>query len=485
MRFYLLKKIARNKVIQYVFSRYFTYIIQFINSILVAIYLGPYYLGIWGFINLVIQYFAQFNLGVSQSFNALGAIHKNDKDYVSKLFGATIMILSIISLLTIFLFYLNYFFGGEIGYKYNFSEYAPLVCIIAILNYITPACLSLLRIYGNIIVIAITQSLLPLMTFLLLHFYRDKDLLDALVWVILFSSIIGLIFCFINSPFKIKFTFERSLFKSIAKKGIHLFLYSTCFYFIILSTKSIISYKYSVEEFGYFTFSFSLGNAILLLFDSFIFLIFPKVINRLAHSESDEALLVVEKARMDYITLSHLLGHVAILLFPIFIYFIPKYSETISTFNLIALSLIVYTQCFGFRELLIAKGKDRTLGLIALVSLLINIAVAFVLIYIVKVPFNLVIISTMIAYLCFLGLVIYFSRKLLGLENSFSLILKIGFPIRLLIPFVISLFLSLMTFSSVLYLIPLIIYIFLNIRFLMNLKLTLVKILNRPEVIDI
>ena len=45
----------KNPAILYMLSRYGTYAIQFVNSIFIAVYMGPYYLGIWGFINLIIS----------------------------------------------------------------------------------------------------------------------------------------------------------------------------------------------------------------------------------------------------------------------------------------------------------------------------------------------------------------------------------------------------------------------------------------------
>ena len=79
------KKIFSNKAILYVISRYATYIIQFINSLFIAIYLGPFYLGIWGFINLVIGYISQLNFGISNSVNVIISVNKQNDAYVQKI----------------------------------------------------------------------------------------------------------------------------------------------------------------------------------------------------------------------------------------------------------------------------------------------------------------------------------------------------------------------------------------------------------------
>lgn len=483
----LVKKITSNKVLQYVFSRYFIYFIQFLNSLLIAVYLGPFYLGIWGFVNLVIQYCEQLNFGISQSFNALGAIHKEDKVYVSNLFSVTLICLGILGGLTGLLFFLNDALQLGFGEKYNFSQYAFVIMIAVILHYFIPAFLSLLRIYGNISIIAIVQSIQPVLVFLTLHFWKGEALLNMLVWTFLFSFSISIVLCLIKAPIPIKIwvNVDASLIKTLLKKALYLFLCTGCFYFILLSTKGLISINYSVEQFGYFTFAFALGNAILLLFKSFVFLIFPKVINRLAHSESHEAMDVVNKARVDYVTLAHIVGHIAIIGFPIFVLLFPNYSETVVVFNLIVLSLVVYTHCFGYQELMIAKGRDRLLGYIAFFALIVNLLLAIFMIYVLKVSFEFVILSTMVAYLVFLSLLVYWSRKILDLKPSYKEMTRAIFPIRLLIPFVVSLLLSIYGFSVWFYILPIVLFIVLNKRYLLNLKSTFMRILNNPTIVDI
>lgn len=470
---------------QYVLSRYFVYFIQFLNSLFIAIYLGPFYLGVWGFINLTVQYFEQINFGVTQSFNAIGAIYKEDKQYVSKVFSTSLFTMMGVAALAFSFFVLNSKLEWNIGDKYNFKIYGPYVCLIAVLGYFTPLFLNLLRIYGNVLLIALSQSITPVLTFIVLHFFKEEALVLVLLKVLLLSPIITLILAYIKSPIKITFYFDYSLFTQLIEKGIYLFFYSGCFYFILLSTKSFISHKYTVEEFGLFTFSFSLGNVILLLFKSFVFLIFPKVINRLAHAENDKVLLVIENARRDYVSMAHLTGHFAILLYPLFIYFFPKYIDTVIAFNIIVLSLVVYTHCFGFQELFIAKNKDRTLGVLALISLLVNLIGLVILIYVIQVSFHYVILATMFSYVTFLILLIIYSRRLLDIETNLKSVFKMAFGIKLLTPFIISMLFSVLKLSNYYYIIPLIIYLVLNFNSLLTLKDTFKKILNKPEVIDI
>lgn len=71
----------------FLFTRYITYGLQLVNSILLAIVLGPFYLGIWGFITLMIQYFNQFNFGIAHYFNVVASIKKGDKKLIATFLG--------------------------------------------------------------------------------------------------------------------------------------------------------------------------------------------------------------------------------------------------------------------------------------------------------------------------------------------------------------------------------------------------------------
>ena len=76
----LFKKIFSNKIFIYLGSRYVTYGLQFFVSLIIASRLGPYYMGIYGFISLLLNYVGQFNLGIPHSLNVLLVHHKGEDE---------------------------------------------------------------------------------------------------------------------------------------------------------------------------------------------------------------------------------------------------------------------------------------------------------------------------------------------------------------------------------------------------------------------
>lgn len=481
----IIKKALTNKVLHYVFSRYATYFIQFINSLFIAVYLGPYYLGLWGFITLVIQYLNQLNLGISHSVNAIISIHKNKEWYVQKVIGTSLTMLAGLSVVVILFFVANNVFHWDIGSKYNFSTYAPAVAAIGILAYFNTLFSNIFRVYGKVLEIAINQSAFPILMLITILFFRGENLLWALVGANLLSFIVSLAIYLIRKPIDLKPIYIPRLIKKIQIKGWHLFVYNTSFYLIVISTRTFVSAYYKVEEFGYFTFAFALANTILLLLNSFSYLIYPKILNRFANSNELSSITLLAKLRDTYITSSHLLVYLALLFFPLFLLLLPQYSNSSGAFSLIALTIVLYSNSFGYSGLLIAKGFEKDLGLLSFVALLINLAIVFILTQIIKVHFSMVILGTMSTYLIYVFTLTQKGRKYLKINSSIQETLKDALPFRLMAPYLLATGIAVSKITSWAMLAPLVLYLALNYKVLISIKNQIAQLILRPNSIDI
>lgn len=479
------KKIFSNKAILYVISRYATYIIQFINSLFIAIYLGPFYLGIWGFINLVIGYISQLNFGISNSVNVIISVNKQNDAYVQKIIGNGISMIIGLSFFIMLFFLVSRVMNLNIGEKYHFNSFIVPVCIIAILTHLNGYFSTIFRVYGKIFAIALNQSLFPVMTLLIIPFFRGENLLWAMVLVNCVSFIASFILFFIQRPFSIKPHFDWETVKYIQKRGWHLFVYNASFYLILLTTRSFVSGNYTVPEFGYFTFSYSLANAVLLLLSSISFLIFPKMLNRFALSDNYHSQEILETVRSAYISLSHLLIHFVIMVFPLFIYFFPDYQQASSVFKVTALTVVLYTNSFGYQGLLMARGFEKTISIIAFCALLLNIALSAFFVYAANVSFEYVIIATLITYLVYVFLLGTYGRKVLGLTSNFIATAKDTYPLRMMIPFFISFLLVVLSLPDIYFVIPFFVYSFLNFKDVLKIKEIIIKVIENPNFVDI
>lgn len=481
----LIRSAFKNKVIHYISSRYVTYFIQFINSLLIAKHLGPYYLGVWGFITLIIQYLNQINLGIPHSTNAIISIHKKKEWYVEKVIGSSLTMIIGLSIILIICFVGNYLFNINLGAKYSFNTYAPAVLLIGILAYFNTIFSGIYRVYGKLFEIAFNQTSYPVITLVTILLYKGKNLIWALVLAYLFAFLLSFILYIYRSPVKIKPILICRLIKKIQIKGWHLFLYNTSFYLIMISTKSFISAYYPIEEFGYFTFAFALANVALLLLQSFSFLIQPKLLNRFASASIESISKILNLVRDAYITTSHLLIHIVILIIPIFLTFFPQYHASKDAFRIIALTVVLYTNSFGYSGVLISKGKERNLGLIAIFALIINVLLLYFLINYLHVSFNKAVISTICAYFLYVLLVGVHSNSILYYRLSFSNYFFKIFSIKLFIPYFTSLFLALSSSHDYYFIIPIILFIIFNRKSFKHIKKILQDIVLRPHLINI
>ena len=300
-------------------------------------------MGIWGFVLFLLNYFQQFHFGIVNSFNVLYVQHRDEKQECDNYTGNSLLLVSYLSAMIICL-YVAYLIFGFAGFeKYHTDRYMLWICVIAILQHYTNFFINLFRVKNLLNHVTFCQSIVVILNFVCVFFFKDELLIKALIAGYVIGNMMAVVLAFISGVMPnlrvISINWQYQL--DVLKKGFYLFLYNSCFYFIIISIRTIISGFYSVEEFGMFTFSFSLAHAILLLMEALSFIIFPKVLRKLSSSITDEVKHTIVYLREIYITSAHFLIYLALPLFPLLLYFFPKYDGALTALNLIALSIII------------------------------------------------------------------------------------------------------------------------------------------------
>lgn len=481
-------KIIFNKVILFIFFRYVAYIVQFANSLIIASILGPAYLGVWGVISLALQYLAQINLGIPYSSNVMLSIHRTEKrgeKENEQTFNSAIFIICCLST------FLLLIYGGiklsniNLSFKYNLTDYLPYIFLITIITHFNNIFNNLYRVYNKLQPIIFAQTIIPIATLIFLMLLKEKTDIFTLLNIMIAGGLLSLFVFIILSPLKVKVYINKAEIKILLFKGLFLFIYNASFYLIMLSTRGLVSSYYKVEEFGYFTFAFTIGSAALLFLDSFSFLIYPKLINRLNNSVSDKAIQILETIRKDYILVSHLILHCLILVFPFIVSFFPAYQASIVVFNFIALTFMLQVNNFGYSSLLIARNKEKKLALATLFTLVLNILIVYCLIYIVNVGYQYALIGTMAAYYIYNAILLSKSIKELKVKISkidfISKIMSIG----ILIPLTISALLSILNLPVYYYCIPIILLVILNFKSFIYVVKTIITIIKNPNIINL
>lgn len=478
-----IKKIVSNKVVWYIFSRYFVYFISFLASMIMAAKLGPYYLGIWGFATLLLRYFQIVDLGLGSSTTVFLVKNKGNAIEQAKYEKAALFILLMMFLGVIIVGLYYYLFGISIFDKYHLENLFYVICLIAIFQYFNYYALCVSRVKGKIFEFTFNQSIGQILTFIGVFLASGEKLL----YILFISCFIGQLLSTLvyltkkSIDFSGKLEFARS--KKILNKGVFLFIYNFCFYMILMSTKTIVSRYYSIEEFGYFTFSCTLANAAMLLLSAFSSLITPKLLDKFNTNNATLITSTVRTIRINYVYFSHGIMYIALACFPVLLLFLPKYQDTFIAINLTSLATLLYSNSFGYISFLTIKNKEKTIALISSISFIVNVILAFVLARVFYVSYEYVIISTLISYFLFTCLIVYRGKKLLGVKQTFKNLLEDVFPVKLLIPYVAA---SIVTFlnNGLLMLIPLFLFIILNLKEICEIYNSFRKILVNPSVVD-
>lgn len=480
-----IKKILFNKIFVYLGSRYATYAVQFLVSVLVAARLGPYYLGIYGFITLILNYMGQFNFGIPHSLNVLLVHNKDSKPVCDQYIGNSLLFYTILSIMLLVAYAFIKVLGISLNGKYPMDEYLLIVILTGILTYYNYIITTVLRFRNKVNQLSIVQSLNVFLQLIAVLLLEKEQLVFALVLCLLLSCLIsiGIAAGVKVLPALMALKPIKGVMQGLLHKGFYLFLYNSCFFFILLSIRSVISANYSIEDFGLFTFSFTMAHAALLLLESLMSIVFPKVIDLLSTKDYVQIKNVINKVRVAFISSSHFVIYIAMTLFPLLIIFMPKYENSITSLNLVALAILMNTNSYGYSTFLISQNKEKISAKISIISLVLNIVLALVLTHIINVRFSYVILATMITYLYFSFATVWEGNKLLGVQG-FKETLKNFFPIKLLIPYLMALVIGMLEIEYLIW-IPLVLFVIINFSDLKSLVGMAKKLANNPNIADV
>ncbi len=173
--------IIKNKVVFYLFSRYFTYFIEFLTSLIIAAKLGPFYFGVWGSIILVLNYFQQIHFGIANSANVMLVHNINDQFKCRIYISNSLILVTYLSIIVMGLYVLNLLFNFSFFEKYGISKYVLSICVIASLQYYRMLFINIFRVYNNLNYVIFAQSIIILLNFSVLFLFGREALINWLI----------------------------------------------------------------------------------------------------------------------------------------------------------------------------------------------------------------------------------------------------------------------------------------------------------------
>ena len=476
--------VFKNKIFWYLASRYMVLGIQFLASIFLAVKLGAYYFGIWSFILLLVNIGSACNWGIGSAATILLVQNKEDQSLCSRYTFNSLLLVLLTFIPPVLIVGYDRIIGIPVLAKYHLGNLIYAVTAIILLQYVCSFFINVFRVKNRIVEIIIQQSLWPVCMLLAVFFAQGKNLLTLLTVSYIAALLIPVIIfiskkqvCFTGKP-------EKSLMKEIAKKGFFLFLYNACFLFIVLTTKLQVSYFYSVQEFGYFAFAFALAQGIMLLLDSLIFLLFPKMIDMLKGNDTQKIIAGIDLLRKNYILPLHLLFYTVLAASPLFFYFLPQYAQSYRPFVLILFTLLMYSHCFGYNSYLLAQNNEKEFAGIVFCALILNNILIFLLIKS-GCSMELSILGTLISYVFYsIGVNCYALYCLK--ERNLAIYIKQNIPCKLSLVYCTTILLLILSEQKkLLFILPLLLFIILNVHDIRELAKKTTALIKNKELINI
>jgi O-antigen/teichoic acid export membrane protein len=473
----IIKLAFKNEAFIFIIGKYFSYCLQFLNAILIAKILGPYEFGIYGFVLLVVGYIRYINPGAHYAVNVELATHDRQNIKQANNIASNGLIISLASAVFLVIFAMAiYFSDTTIFPKYEFNNYlflTVLICIVIIVNLFF---VNVFRSYSKFYQILGYLFFPQLFLFIMLFAAPDENKVSWLFYGFLSGHLLACIFFLAGYPLKLKLILNFQLQNVLFRRGIALAFYNASFYFIMISSRTIVSIFYDVESLGLYSFANSVAQAAILILGVVGFVFFPKILNRLKGNDLDghETISLLKNIRQSYISASYFIVFAVIVVYAFLMVFMEQYKASELAFLFLILMQLLISKVFGYSHILIARGYEAQIAKYAFITVLINIGLSLGLIYLFAIDFSGVALCTFLSVFFYVYRVIYKGRLILNENTKFFVVLKEIFPLRFIIPLCALIFEKVFIDSLYTSVFPFILLLLMNYRVM---KETLMKFL--------
>lgn len=426
----------KKKEITFITLRYFSFILMAARGLLLAYYLGPLLLGVYGYIMLYQQYLSYSSLGLNYSINSELAVLKDDnkdEEYVliNSAFTGLLYISFFIILISILIYYLKIqLFPFTESYKY-----VLILAPLSILINFQQIFVNVFRVQKKLTPIILGECLLSIGLFLLIFFFKGVTLINVVFYgwiVILFLTII-----IYNVIYEGTIRYNNSKIKYLLKSGLPLLIYVFSYYLMNLLVRTLIGSFYPLEVMGYFSFANNITTAIMLGLDTITWVIFPSIISKLSDLELNkkdlEIYLVQFSDKLNLVVL--IIVSLSIILLPILFLILPKYQPVQPSLIILLINQILFNSGFVFISLFIARKMYVNIAVISLVSVLLGSFFSLIFCYY-KLPYIWLVVANVISSLSFLNILVYYTCKVFNV-NYKNVQKSLDFKLQLILCFIV------------------------------------------------
>jgi len=344
-----------------------TYALALVRSLLVARFLGPFLLGIFGFLTLTLQYLAYAGLGLQFAINVELAT-KPESDHRNSI-SASILFTALIGSVIVLSGILILTLGVQIFNKYSFYHFAPLVGVIAASTMLQQVYTNIFRVCGKLVEIAIAESAAVVVLIALASIFRGDTLIYALLIGMSASAVFAIILFALRMPIQFNWTLKRASVRTLLAIGLPLLMYNASFSLITMVAQSVVSIYYPLKTMGYYTFASGIANVALLGFSSIAWIAYPSILRRTRVGLPDEDVAsVTDRANVVFGTAVFLLALAVTIMQPLIFLILPNYTGAGGAIGVLLLAQALLQSSFGFNCLAIARQKQLTVARVSFIS---------------------------------------------------------------------------------------------------------------------
>lgn len=448
----------------YALSKYVTYGLKFLQIMLLAKYLGPEGLAIFGFAQLVALFVSFLHLGVPLSINTMLAVAKPDEvkkveSHISDGFWLLIILCSFFCIAGLVVT----IYSPSLFAKFEFAKYGLLSIVMGSNLLLTQYFGNIYQTYQRFVRVALSELVMIAVVFaVILLFYSDES---TLLYNFLVANglmiFLNLFFFFYRAPFKFEFALRIEHIKTLVRLGFPMLLGTVGFYLITLSVRSFVSHFYPLHDIGLFTLGISIGNAVMLGLNAVSWTFYSTILSNTCGSV-DQAVQYIKKVNAIFNTCLAITIFGGILLMPVLFYFLPQYGQFYDGIVLMILSQLFMSVSFGYSCVLTARKKQNSIAIISFTTLAGTVVLSY-LVGLMKLPMLFQAAVILVGMTCYSAQICYSGARALNVEFGTALWSEL-FSYKILVPTFVLIAIVLLKLPHILGALPFVLVVVLMFR---------------------
>lgn len=426
---------------KYNIAQYSSQVIGFFTAVAMRSFLGPYLMGIWSLLKVVMNYACLMNLGVdaAAAYKIPFYKGKNDKRAKAEVRDAAFGFLFLVSILSsiiviIAAFILRHRYPQEVIIGLIF------VSIYIVLQKLYSYYIEVLRANSNFSVISVSVVFDAVVNLALIFLLVRNFKLYGLYAAAMLMAVLNTFFVHILARYRIQFVFHLKRMASLIRFGFPLLILGFLGTILMSVDVIMIAKMLGIAFVGYYSIATMARNYLVGATNNFGIVTMPRMLEAYGKTKQvkDIQKFVTISAEAISYLLPILLGFIYLAMPLLVTKVLPRFIPGILAAQILLLDIFFRSCCPQARSFLIALNKQVKILPITITAILINIILNYIFI---KMDFGIygVAVGTSIATLFnFLCILIYAMSHFAETKEILLFILRILFPLLYITAVVIS-----------------------------------------------